>query len=739
MQRTLDAVQPDAVIVEAPAGAERYMSELVHPDTKPPVALLSFTKSRPVHTFVLPFANYSPEWIACQWALQHDRELHFMDLPSEVFLALQALPATAGGEADLALNQEAFDPLTEVAKLAGAPDMETWWERTFEHTIDPQAYFSAARALGASLREIDVRGPAEQRKNSLREAHMRRSIRRVLENHAPQRVVVICGAFHVASLTADNPAMSENELSALPKAQTVLTLIPYSYARLHERSGYGAGNHAPSYYESLFTELTRDRPEQLASRFVTKVARVMRKKGHVRASAQVIDSVRLARALATTAGSSAITLCDLRDAAITCLGAGEPGPVQEALALVETAATIGRLPPGVSRTALQDDFRFQVARLKLDKYLSEQEQLLVLDLRENRRAKTKATAQLDQERSIFLQRTMVIDIPLATLEQSTQQATSWKEQWKMRWSPTTELRLAELSIVGDSIASATALALSDQLAASHGTGEAALVLVSAARCHLADALERSLVRVQEAAVSDDDLASIATATTHMTEVARYGGIRAVDPEPLWPLIAQLFTRGALLIPQAVLCDDAACQPLRHALIELSAVAAKEPSRVPVELFETNLRTVALGDTGHPHLIGVATALLLERGAIAEEQLRRSVARQLIPGQAPDAAAGFFEGLAAHNRMALFARRVVWDSLSTFVDALDGAELLAALAPLRRAFGDFSQGEVRRVTSSLKDIWDGDAAELSRAVEQPLSTDELEKLQDQLGDLGDLDL
>ena len=64
LEVVLDALQPTAVLVEGPADASAQIKHLVHKDTKPPLALLAYTKARPVRTILYPLAEYSPEWVA---------------------------------------------------------------------------------------------------------------------------------------------------------------------------------------------------------------------------------------------------------------------------------------------------------------------------------------------------------------------------------------------------------------------------------------------------------------------------------------------------------------------------------------------------------------------------------------------------------------------------------------------------------------------------------------------------
>src|SRR5438270_660350 len=79
----------------------------------------------------------------------------------------------------------------------------------------------------------DYRALPDNDENLIRESYMRRCVREVLaQGHKPERVVVVCGAFHAPALTHDLPPMSDKELKALPQVATRLTLMPYSYARL---------------------------------------------------------------------------------------------------------------------------------------------------------------------------------------------------------------------------------------------------------------------------------------------------------------------------------------------------------------------------------------------------------------------------------------------------------------------------------------------------------------------------
>ncbi len=151
----------------------------------------------------------------------------------------------------------------------------------------------------------------------------RRIVEAIKSGVKPEKIVAVCGAFHAPVLTNELPPMSDAELKSLPRRESKLTLMPYSYFKLSSQSGYGAGNMAPKYFELLWQSLESGGITDLSRRYMTLVARHMREHGTHRSTAEVIEAVRLAETLSAFKEGQAPTLADLRDAAITLLGQGE--------------------------------------------------------------------------------------------------------------------------------------------------------------------------------------------------------------------------------------------------------------------------------------------------------------------------------------------------------------------------------------------------------------------------------
>jgi hypothetical protein len=754
LERLLDRVDPTTVLIEGPSDASPLIEHFLHKKTRPPIAILAFTHAPPIRSILFPLAAYSPEWVAATWAARKKRLVRFLDLPASVFLGLEATPATAEVPPPPTDTQRYLDdPWQEIARLTGDPHHEVWWERQFEQLTAENAYQEALYELGQGLRSLRNETGTERQETLLREAFMRREIRRaVAEGHDPARLVVVCGAYHAPALRWELPPMDDAQLSALTSPPIKLALMPYSYRRLSSRSGYGAGNHAPAYYQALWEETSAGTSTRLPARYLTEVASRLRAAGMIRSSAEVIEAVRLASALAALHQDRiAPTLAELRDAAVTLLGRGDQDSIARHLDAVEIGDAIGALPPGVAQTAIQEDFHRWIQALGLSDYLKDKEQIVkgradkgqALDLREDRFVKDRDSAFRDRRVAVFLRRLDALEIGFAS-DQTTEQdriQNTFKERWLARWSPDCEVRLAECSLLGDSIELATTRRLSDRLAQATDAAEAARIVEQGRRCALPAVFHEALRHLQQLAVTDSSFPSVARAARSLASLSRFREVDDLDASPARPLVAQLFLRAVLLLGPAARCNEEAAAVVGRTMADVAFVALLDDlgEPLPTDRWNEALHALADDDLAHPFVVGVACALLLEAGAIDDQRLDQRIARRISPGMEPSRCAGFFEGLASRNRMALLSRRLLWSSLSTFLEQLDDAAFLRALPGLRRAFASFTTGEARRVADLLAELWGEGAAALAQAIETRIDDDEARQLQEDLGDLGDLEL
>ena len=111
----LASIQPDCILIEGPPDANAIIAQLQHADFKPPVALLLNTpvqKEVRSQAVFYPFAEFSPEWQALQYALRQQIAVEFMDLPLQHRFALekqwaeQRLQQASADEQEIESNQQ---------------------------------------------------------------------------------------------------------------------------------------------------------------------------------------------------------------------------------------------------------------------------------------------------------------------------------------------------------------------------------------------------------------------------------------------------------------------------------------------------------------------------------------------------------------------------------------------------------------------------------------------------------
>ncbi|TWT92344.1 hypothetical protein Pla52n_62180 [Stieleria varia] len=780
LRKHLDQVQPTIVLIEGMHDATDLIDDIVRPQTKPPIAILAYSQSVPVRTLVYPVARYSPEYQALAWADEHGVPSRFIDLPSEVFLALQDQMMRRWEEAiakETSASEEETDPPEElaepdvaaeppsaiqvpvrrsvysrIAEQAGEDDYESFWERYFEHLEIDGGYRSAALELGKQLRQTEQseqENSADARENNnrdvaenlIRESFMRRCIdAAIAEGHQPQRIVVVVGAFHASALGDELDAMTDSELELLPRLDCKRTLMPYSYFKLSSQSGYGAGNHAPAYFEMLWECLTNADNgidigvNQVAPRYLTNVVRQLRASGTHRSTAEVIESVRLARVLTSLKHGHAPVLADLRDAATAVIGQGDRPLLAEPMARVEVGTAIGSLPKGVSQTSIQDDFNEKLGSLKLEKYRATTKSDLTLDLRENRHAKSEQAAFLDLNRSTFLQRLSLLSVPFASPAASHQSSATWAENWQLQWSPEAEIALVEAVLLGETIELASAFRLNQLIEESTNVNDAAKLVAVAVRCELLPGMLAAKSQLQALAAQASSIADAASAAFELMQTIRYGDVRRFDPAPLIPLMGELFVQACLGLVASAQCDQTAAKRIVAAMDQLNQVALQYDDVVDEALWVERLHELSSRDDRNPTLSGYACAILLERSQMDSEELSREVSRRLSPGVAADLGAGWFEGLAGRNRYALLARQSLWKQLDAYIGDLDDEQFTRSVVFLRRAFGAFSVAEKRAISENLGEAWGTGADLASEVLEQPLSETE----QSQLDELNEFD-
>ncbi|MDQ3059095.1 MAG: DUF5682 family protein [Pseudomonadota bacterium] len=611
-----------------------------------------------------------------------------------------ATPAPASGDGSADDNASASpdaqpeyrtDPLNWLAQAAGHADGESWWNHTVEERGDGEELFvaiaEAMTALRADLGEqAQERDPDEARREILREAHMRQRIRDAIKK-GHERIAVVCGAWHLGGLQAPVKASADAALlKGLPKLKVQSTWVPWTYRHLTRASGYGAGIHAPGWYEHLWhcgaTDSLPARPRTIG--WLARVARLMRERDLDCSSAHLIEATRLADSLAALRQRPQPGLEELHEATRTVLLMGDDAALQFIADALLVGQKMGQVPPDVPTVPLQKDVEQQQKSLRLK--AEALERTLDLDLRQPN----------DLARSHLLHRLNLIELPWGRLSRTGGSARgTFHEIWSLQWQPEFVMKLIEASPWGHTLeAAATARSL-DRAHNAANLGELSELVNQALLADLGDAVQAiSRVLENRAAVSGDTL-QLLQALPPLANVFRYGNVRQTDTALVAHMLDSLILRAAIALPLAccALSDDAA-ETLRQKIIAAHGAIALRDAEAQTQAWQRALQQITASTQAHELLQGLASRLLLDEHLWGADDAAQALSLHLSSGTEPLKAAAWLEGFLNRNALVLLHDSALWQLVNDWLCGL-GEEHFTHILPLvRRTFSAFSASERR---------------------------------------------
>ncbi|MFD6285773.1 DUF5682 family protein [Streptomyces sp. NPDC060205] len=725
VRAALDAAGPRVVLLEGPPEADALIALAAEEDMRPPVALLAHVVDEPGRSAFWPLAEFSPEWVAIRWALDHEVPARFIDLPATHTLARDETDETDDEKEEAEEDEEEpegapsetaravrIDPLAVLAETAGYDDPERWWEDVIEHRGTRGTEYPGARGedafapfevLGEAMEALrEVYGTGGHDRDLVREAYMRLQVR-AAQREFGDDVAVVCGAWHVPALRQRTTVAADRALlKGLPKVKADMTWVPWTHRRLSRRSGYGAGIDSPGWYGHLFA--SADRPIE---RWMTKVARLLRDEDRPVSSAHVIEAVRLADTLAVMRGRPLPGLTETTDAvrAVMCEGSDVP------LALVHDRLVVGdelgEVPAAAPAVPLQRDLARLQRRLRLKPEAQERE--LELDLRK----------ETDGGRSRLLHRLRLLGIGWGEPVASRGSTGTFRETWRLRWEPELAVRVAEAGVWGTTvIAAATAKAETDAV----GARSLADVTGLAERCLLADlpdALPVVMRILADRAALDADVGHLAQALPALVRSLRYGDVRGTGTQALAEVAAGLAERVFVGLPPACAALDAdAAEEMRghvdavHGAVGLLAEGtegaegaegdAGDPRAGIRGRWHSVLGTLSARDTVPGVVRGRAVRLLLDDGKLGQDETARLMGLVLSPGTAPGDAAAWIEGFVGGGSgggMLLVHDERLLGLVDSWLTGVPQDAFTDVLPLLRRTFSEYEPG-VRRTLGEL---------------------------------------
>ena len=726
MLGALSEFEPDAVLIEGPADADRLLDWVLEDGMAPPLALLAYAPEKPSVAAFWPFAAFSPEWQAMTWARRHGVETHFCDLPAAISLTPQPAAAQPAlddhdndaddrglvdhhGAADpeepvVVIRRrrrvEAADPLRALAQAAGYDDPERWWDDMVESRRDGSSPFPALVEAMTELRAYV--GPSgdslEELSEARREAHMRQMIRSALRR-GRRRVAVVCGAWHAPVLQPPMPPAKHDAaiLRGSRRRKITITWVPWTHERLAASTGYGAGVASPGWYSHLWNA-----PDQPITRWLSKVARSLRTRDLAASSAQVIEAVRLAETLAALRGRPLAGLTEVTEATRAVLCDGDELAVRFITQHLVIGQALGTVNAQVPTVPLEADLLGTCRRLRVRREAAAR--IFDLDLRK----------PYDQDRSRLFHRLRLLEIDWVRPARSDIEAQgTFRETWRAQWRPELSVAVVEASVWGTTVAEAAG----GRVRALVADGDLVELTRTVERCLLADlpdALQELLAALAAKAALDADVVHLMDALPALARAQRYGDVRETDTTALKQVSDVLLRRICAGLPRAVagLDEDSATQ-MRRRIDEVSTAvgllrdSTAEGSTVLALWHDTLAATIDRRDV-HGQLVGRMVRLLHDAERLDDVAVR--LHRALSLGADARARAAWVDGFFADGALLLIHDHDLRRLLEAWVEELTEREFVDLLPLVRRTFATFSSAERRAIGERVQSAGRGDEEE-----------------------------
>lgn len=678
LTKWLKAFKPDVILLECPADAKSKLDQLEIEEIRPPVALAIYSDKSLQNTMLLPFASFSPEWVAIQYAKLNHLDIYPIDLPSYGWNITEEKDIQDYGK----------DSLKQAFKLAGIEDQEKWWDSSIEESDEEEDVFSFITTLMDNWRALEeTTNPL----NELREAFMRTEIRRLRKSLKNKNIAVITGAYHSPAIIDFNSKKSEDQqlCKSIKKEKSIANWIPWSYQRLSSSIGYGAGVKYPSWYEHLYIYGFKA-PEL----WFTKAALTLREKGIYVSTAEVLDGIELCSKLVQLKNKVFPSLEDLKEAINSSVFHGKQtywDIIEEELLIGKSFGSLGKLE---ELHPIRKDFEQQIKKYRLSALIKRKDtKSRKLDLRKEQHL----------EMSFFLHRLNILGIYLGTLDMSEKSSHSnFNETWELTWSEDDEITLIQCGMYGNTIDEAVPNLMKEKLDKERSLVRISEYMVKLLLAGLTNEVIYCLKILNRLAINSLDNSQLIPLCRQLVLGSKYGNLRNFPPDKLLNILEDLLPRVFGIFPsQCIHIDEKKARESLEELTLLRNICGILDKTNTNKMWLQLLSHLDQSDFVHPILKGATLRLSLDNGLISREIASPRVSYALRGNKEPIEKAQWLEGFLSFGVLGILYETETVKLLETFVSELEESEFRKILPSLKRSFNQLSKSEKQRLFSLIK--------------------------------------
>ena len=131
----------------------------------------------------------------------------------------------------------------------------------------------------------------------------------------------------------------------------------------------------------------------------------------------------------------------------------------------------------------------------------------------------------------------------------------------------------------------------------------------------------ALQAVQSLAIDSSSFEDIVSTAKRLSRIMRFGILRHSANENIEPLFHQLFYRALLLCVESCQCDDKVAHTIMEAMKTMNDLSIQHDHYMEEEWLQVLVELIHRDDM-NPFLSGYATAILLERGFLQENDFQQ---------------------------------------------------------------------------------------------------------------------
>jgi hypothetical protein len=321
--------------------------------------------------------------------------------------------------------------------------------------------------------------------------------------------------------------------------------------------------------------------------------------------------------------------------------------------------------------------------------LKDSENLISLDLRND----------LHREKSIFLHRLKILQIPFGHLKPIYNSLGTFHEQWLFSWKPTAEIALLDASIWGNTVQSAAISFGMKKLKEAEDIAAVSQILEEILRAELKECLSHALQSLENASALHADVLDLMRAVPPLVHISAYGNVRKTDVEQTEKTLFMLCERIFAALPAAALNlkeENAGniykqISAFNHALALWSKIN---------EDWHKVLKIMAFADGISPVLGGQATRMLWDYGILSSAEMQKKVAFSLSCAEETTQNALWLEGFIGENVLILLYDDDLLRIVTAWTDELSEENLSLVLPMLRRIFAEIDVHEREKLLKSI---------------------------------------